>query len=366
MAYESTAPPLSYLANGSNITIRHLFCQRNRFFRSERHAFPEYGESIKKWNFEEKNMRNTTENQWSILISVQESDLKTWINNFLIDRKAQNMAKGTLYFYKTKLELFTKFCDSQSIDSIFQIDSNLIRQFLFYLETTDHNAGGIHACYRALKTFLNWWDYEVEPENWKNPIRKVKSPMNPVEIKDPANIDDVQAIIDTCSTNSLIGLRDKAIFFILLDTGVRAQELLSLTHEYINLATGEMIIRLGKGRKQRVVYIGAKTKKLVKAYLRFRTDNSPYLWITKDSEPLTYWGLKSMVKRRAKIANVHPPEIHAFRRWFALTCLRAGADVYAVQELMGHADLQIMKRYLKQTNQDIMLAHKKASPVDSL
>ncbi|MBA3075213.1 MAG: tyrosine-type recombinase/integrase [Anaerolineae bacterium] len=311
-------------------------------------------------------MRNTTENQWSILISVQESDLKTWINNFLIDRKAQNMAKGTIYFYKTKLELFTKFCDSQSVDSIFQIDSNLIRQFLFHLENTDHNAGGIHACYRALKTFLNWWGYEVEPENWKNPIRKVKSPMNPVEIKNPANIDDIKAILSNCSNNSLIGLRDKAILLFLLDTGVRAQELLSLTYENINLVTGEVIIRLGKGRKQRIVYIGTKTKKHLKTYLRFRTDKSPALWVTKDNEPLTYWGLKSMVKRRAKIVNVPPPEIHSFRRWFALTCLRSGMDVYSAQELMGHADLQIMKRYLKLTKTDLAQAHRQVSPVDNI
>lgn len=276
------------------------------------------------------------------------------------------MAKGTLYFYKMKLELFTKFCDSQIIDSIFQIDSNFIRLFLFHLEATGHNAGGIHACYRALKTFLNWWGYEVEPENWKNPIRKVKSPMNPVVIKDPANIDDVKAILSSCSTNSVIGLRDKAILFFLLDTGVRAQELLTLTYENINLVTGEVIIRLGKGRKQRIVFIGTKTKKHLKAYLRFRTDKCPALWVTKDKEPLTYWGLNSMIKRRAKLVNVQPPEIHSFRRWFALTCLRSGMDVYSAQELMGHADLQIMKRYLKQTNQDLEIAHRNARPVDNI
>ena len=72
-----------------------------------------------------------------------------------------------------------------------------------------------------------------------------------------------------------------------------------------------------------------------------------------------------MICRRAKQANVQPPELHAFRRWFALTCLRAGMDIYSLQQLMGHADLQVLRRYLKQTNQDMREAHQKASPVDN-
>ena len=79
-----------------------------------------------------------------------------------------------------------------------------------------------------------------------------------------------------------------------------------------------------------------------------------------------YWGLNAMIRYRAKKAKVAIPSIHGFRRWFALTCLRAGADVYSLQELMGHADLQVLKRYLKQTSSDLMKAHQRASPVDNL
>jgi site-specific recombinase XerD len=59
------------------------------------------------------------------------------------------------------------------------------------------------------------------------------------------------------------------------------------------------------------------------------------------------------MRRRTKQARVKTPQLHAFRRWFALSFLRAGMNVYSLQELMGHADLQVLRRYLKQTNQDI-------------
>jgi len=104
----------------------------------------------------------------------------------------------------------------------------------------------------------------------------------------------------------------------------------------------------------------------LRAYLKLRQDNCDSLWITNEEEHLTFWGVKSLMIRRANQAQVITPQLHAFRRWFALTCLRAGMDVYSLQELMGHADLQVLRRYLKQTNRDIREAHHKACPVDGM
>lgn len=269
-------------------------------------------------------MSQTSLNQRSILNEIQETYLETWLDAFLIDRKAQNMAKGTLKFYKDKLTVFAKFCESQEVKRITQIDPGFIRQYIFFLESTGHNAGGIHGFYRTLKTFLRWWENEVEPEGWKNPIKKVKAPRIPVEPLDPVNIDDVKAMLDICPKDTLTGLRDKAIMLFLLDSGVRASELLSINLEDINLISGEILIRQGKGRKPRNVFIGSKTRKAVRAYLKLRHDSLPVLWINNNQDPLVYWGLNAMIRYRAKQAKVRLPSIHSFRRWFALTCLRAG------------------------------------------
>ena len=102
----------------------------------------------------------------------------------------------------------------------------------------------------------------------------------------------------------------------------------------------------------------------MRKYLRTRGDNSEALWITQHGERLTYWGLRQIIRRRADSGNVKPPSLHSFRRAFALNMLRAGVDIYSLQKLMGHADLQMLNRYLAQSTEDIAAAHRIGSPVD--
>ena len=79
---------------------------------------------------------------------------------------------------------------------------------------------------------------------------------------------------------------------------------------------------------------------------------------------MTYWGLRQIVRRRSSAAKVETPTLHSFRRAFALNMLRAGVDIFSLQKLMGHADLQVLRRYLAQTTDDIAAAHRIGSPVD--
>ena len=72
------------------------------------------------------------------------------------------------------------------------------------------------------------------------------------------------------------------------------------------------------------------------------------------------------MRRRAKDAKIATPSLHGFRRYFALQMLRSGVDVFSLQKLMGHSDIQILRRYLQQTEEDIRSAHKLGGPVDHL
>jgi integrase/recombinase XerD len=295
---------------------------------------------------------------------LQDDYLLVWVEAFLIDRKAQNMSKGTLGYYQCKLKNFTDFCESKAVKSIMQITPSLLREYLLEFEIMGHNPGGCHAAYRTVKTFMRWWENEVEPKDWSNPIRKVKAPKMNIQPLDPVDIENVKAMMKVC-LNNLTGLRDTAMMLFLLDTGVRASELVSINLEDVNPTTGDVLVRVGKGRKPRTVYLGSRSRKALRAYLKIRKDICDALWITYEEERLTFWGVKSLMIRRANQAHVRTPQLHAFRRWFALSCLRAGMNVYSLQELMGHADLQVLKRYLKQTNQDIRDAHFRASPVEN-
>ena len=311
-------------------------------------------------------MNKTTIDQRTISAFYQDDYILTWIEAFLVDRKAQNITKGTIEFYRKKFKYFVAYCESQALTRITQITPTILREFMLELENIGLNAGGRHAVYRTIKTFLRWWENEVEPENWNNPIKKVKAPKVEIEPLEPVDIEVINAMIEVCPIGTFTGQRDRAMLLFLLDSGVRASELIEINLDEINHITGEVLVRRGKGNKPRNVYLGLKSRKALRAYLKHRQDNSNALWVTDEGERLTYWGVKMIMKRRAKKANVETPQLHAFRRWFALTCLRSGMDVYSLQELMGHADLQVLRRYLKQTNQDIREAHRRASPVDNI
>ena len=286
------------------------------------------------------------------------------IASFLTDRKSQGFADETVKFYKKKLKYFSEFCDGQAVTQVSQLTADLIRRYILEIQGS-HNAGGVHACFRSLRTLLYWVEQEeIMPFDWKNPIRKVKAPRLPVEPIESIPLQDIQALIGTCK-QSFAGSRDKAMLMGLLDTGARAQEFLNLNLEDVELASGSVLIRQGKGRKTRMVFLGRKAVRAIRAYHRWRRDNNPALWVSIHGERLTYSGLMDLLRRRAALAELKEiPTPHDFRRAFALVMLRNGVDVFALQKLMGHSDLQVLRRYLAQTDQDVQIAHMRGSPVD--
>ena len=201
-------------------------------------------------------MESAVKNQGTILELSQDTHLATWLESFLIDRKAQNLSKGTVIFYKKKLRLFSQYCESQAISYITQITPQTLREFLVWLEQRGHNPGGIHSYYRAVKTFLFWWESEIEPEGWHNPIRKVKAPKLAIEPLQGLRLDDFQAMLESCESK-----RDKAILLCLLDTGARASEFCAMDSEDLDRVYGSILIKQGKGKKPRTVFLGKKARR---------------------------------------------------------------------------------------------------------
>jgi integrase len=96
---------------------------------------------------------------------------------------------------------------------------------------------------------LYWFEDEVEPEGWKNPIRKVKAPKVPTEPIDPVPLDTVSRMIKVCERGTFTGDRDAAILLCLLDTGARAGEFLAINLNDINQARGDILIRARQGEQ---------------------------------------------------------------------------------------------------------------------
>ena len=307
----------------------------------------------------------TDKNHRTIAFLEIETHIETQVDAFLVDRRAQRKSEGTLGFYRQKLALFGEYCDAQGITATTQLTPTLIRNFILWLQQRGHNDGGVHAFYRTVRTFLYWWEEEYEPEGWKNPIRKVKPPRVDKRLLDPASDRAVSALLGVYS-GGYLGARDKAAILFLCDTGCRASEFTGLNLADYHVSSGAVVIRNGKGGKGRTVFVGRKTRRALRKYLRQRpADSDRALWVTVGGDRLTYSGLRQIVRRRAHKAGVTPPALHSLRRLFAVQCLRNGMDLRRLQELMGHADLQMLIRYTKLVTDDLRAAHLQASPVDN-
>ena len=285
------------------------------------------------------------------------------MEGFILDCQSKNLSSGTIKFYRNKLKNFLEFCDLRFISSIQEITPHFLREYILWLESNGHNPGGCHAFYRTIKAFLKWYECETDVDSWKNPINKVKGPKVKIEPLEPVKIETIKSMLDVCG-NDFYGLRDKAIILMLMDTGLRASELIDLNIEDVNPVTGVVVIRKGKGGKFRIAYLGKKSRQTLRKYLKVRVDNTDPLFINRYGERLAYDGLRGIMSRLSSRTGVDKQSIHSFRRYFALEMLRNGVDIFSLQLLMGHSDIQILRRYLKQTNQDAYKAHIKGSPVD--
>lgn len=288
-------------------------------------------------------------------------------DSFLTNCKARNLSPRTIKFYKDYLSSFLTYAESQSVPNIQEADTDFIRSYILMF-SAEHNPGGVHAAFRSIRAFFFWVEKEeFMPTDWINPIRKVDAPRVPDKIIEPVPLKDVSLLLATCKGNSFFDKRDKAIIFFLLDSGARAQEVCDINLEDVEVNSGKVIIRKGKGRKPRYVFINKTTIKALRGYLRTRDDlHTQALFVSKTMERLTYDGLRQLMQRRSKLAGLRKvPTLHDFRRQFALSMLNNGVDLFSLQRLMGHQDISILRRYLAQTTEDISIAHAKGSPVEN-
>ncbi len=149
----------------------------------------------------------------------------------------------------------------------------------------------------------------------------------------------LERLLAVCETH-----RERAIVLVLVDTGVRASELVRLTLAGVDLDAGRVLIRQGKGKRDRLVFLRPQTTSTIRAYLAERAQVEPKASLfpsTRTGGPLTPNGLLQLCRRLGCKAGVDQCHPHKFRRTFATWALRSGMNIHAVQRLMGHADLDI-------------------------
>ena len=286
--------------------------------------------------------------------------LDAWLDSFILARQSARCTPATIRFYRSMLEPFVRWLQAyHALQEPRQIDANHIRQFLVELQERELADTTQHAYARSIKAWLSWLVNEDELE--KNPMRRVQMPRVDQKIPPPFSVKDIGKLLDACDRSTLLGVRNYAIVLCLLDSGLRRSEFTYLRLCDVNMKTGIVFVRRGKGGKQRQTRFGARARSALLRYLA----KVPELEPTAPLWGLSPRGVQIMLSRLGKRAGVTPCCPHRFRRTFALWMLRDGVDLHSLRVLMGHSDLSVLQRYLALDGTDVERVHIAHSPADN-
>lgn len=282
---------------------------------------------------------------------------------FQLDNQARRLAESTIEFYADNLPRFIEWCKSHDVTDVQQLTPSHIRTYLSEAQTRGFSGHTQHKYARVLRAFCN---FLVRDEYLTvSPFGKISMPKLPKPQPKAFTQAEITSILKACQTD-----RDRAICLVLLDTGLRAGELCDLLVGDIDLKDGIVTVRSGKGDKERVTYIGVKTRKALLRY--FLTRSKPeatdpaFTQIESNRIPLRTGGLSQLMNRLRSRTDIQHCEPHTFRRTFAIESLRSGMNIYVLARLMGHADIQVLRSYLDIVQTDLQAESVKHGVVDNL
>jgi site-specific recombinase XerD len=283
--------------------------------------------------------------------------------SFYLDREANYCTPATLKWYRKYVGALVAWLAARDVTQLHQVTPDLLRVYLVELQGRALAPRTVHHHAAAAKVFLNFAEGEgLLPAG--SPMAKVRMPRLPKELLPALTTEEARALLTACECE-----RDRAVVLVLLDSGLRAQECAALNVDDVDMTTGAVRVKAGKGRKDRTVYLGARARRAVGRYLAERGAVEPAaaLWVsqTRERGRLTTWGLRQILERARDRAGltvkVNP---HTLRRTFALWSLRAGMPLPQLASIMGHADLGVLQKYLKLVEQDLQAAHDAHGAVD--
>ncbi|BAA30945.1 site-specific tyrosine recombinase/integron integrase [Pyrococcus horikoshii] len=229
-------------------------------------------------------------------------------------------------------------------------------KFLAKLRKSGYSIRSLNLVIQALKSYFKFEGLDSEAEKLKNPKIPKSLPKSLTE-------DEVKKIVSVADN-----LRDKLILLLLYGAGLRVSELCNLKIEDVNFEKSFLIVRGGKGGKDRVIPISKTLLFEIERYLKTRKDNSPYLFVEKRRNrkdklsPKTVWMLVKKYGKKVGL-NVTP---HQLRHSFATHMLERGVDIRIIQELLGHANLSTTQIYTKVTTKHLREAIEKAKLIETI
>ena len=280
-------------------------------------------------------------------------------NYLKLERSLSNNSIDAYLLDIRKLTSFISENYSTSL-SIENINVSIIESFIKYLFKSESSTYSQARIVSGLKSFFNYLLLEEKIDI--NPMELIDAPKLVRKLPETLSIQEIEIIIDAIDLDSKEGMRNKAILETLYSCGLRVSELVNLKVQNLFLDIGFIKV-LGKGMKERLVPIGTKAAECISIYMKeYRTNLNisegfeGYLFINRRGKNLTrnmiFIIIKDLAKKAGLNKNISP---HTFRHSFATHLIEGGADLRAVQEMLGHESIttteiytHLNKNYLKE------------------
>jgi integrase/recombinase XerD len=279
----------------------------------------------------------------------------------------KNASRNTIDSYRKDLERYLRFLDEQGCRDLSSIDRKVLNKFMGALYDVGLASGTLARNLSSIKMFHKFLIGEGLAAS--SPVEQLETPKGPRRLPEVLSQDEIAELLDQPDTRTPLGVRDRAILETMYATGMRVSEVVAI--ERTHLFADEGIVRIfGKGSKERLVPIGSKALKWIAAYLSKvrgtlvkRDVGRDVLFLNARGKPLSRMSIWNLVKTSAAKAgikkDVHP---HTLRHSFATHLLEGGADLRAVQEMLGHTDISTTQIYTHIDREYLKEVHKTFHP----
>jgi len=288
------------------------------------------------------------------------------ITNYLQYLQVQrNLSDNTIKAYKRDLTCFSDFVKEYWQIDLTQVDHHLIRDYLAVLHRKGHQRSTISRQLAAIRGFYKYLERFSLIES--NPTLAIKLPKRAKHLPQTLTVDEVNMLLSGIDTKTPLGLRDKAIFELLYAAGIRLSELVSLNVEHVKIKM-EYVRVFGKGRKERIVPIGEYAAHAIKEYLfngrpKLCNTAEQALFVNCHGNRLSQRGVQYLLEKHIRETSLNKHiSPHSIRHSFATHLLDSGADLRAVQELLGHVSLSTTQIYTKVSQSKLKSVYNKAHP----
>ena len=287
------------------------------------------------------------------------------VENFLdFLQKDKKLSENTLQSYNRDIKLYGNYLESNNLDML-ETDEDSIKT---YLESLKENGKAVSTVSRNLASLRSFYQYLHKTKYvTEDPTVNLESPK--IERKPPKVLtaDQVELLLEQPKCVDLKGYRDKAMLELVYATGIRVTELISLNIEDINLENG--YIKCSSRTKQRIIPIGNLAINALKDYIDksrevlLKSEDDTALFVNMNGQRLTRQGFWKIIKQYKAQANIDVDITpHTLRHSFAVHLLENGAELRAIQEMLGHSDISSTQVYAQIEQNRIKDVYMKSHP----